>query len=498
MATGKPYEATGVQHNKRSLADGTVTTHDFAVSEARDSSGRVLEVVESDIPATSTHPATHLVVESLFDPAARTLLQWTNRSKIGTLLHLPPVPVVNVERTAPKTDDRSVVLGHRMIHGYLCTGHKTQTVTAAGAVGNAEPITATREWWIADELRIVMLNITDDARNGETTKELTAINPTEPDPARFHLPSGYTIREVKVPGSSTAGALKPVPPLDLANAPALSREDAIAKLTSPTQSERLEGAAVLVKGAQSSPDAAAKRDVAYRIARLGIGLAEAHVLAGEAVKSAESDCASPSAPLARTMDFSHVVVLARYWDTLGYVYYREGDSVTAKSYIESAWKLDPLAYYGSHLSSIYSEAGNNEEAARILKAASQAPGSDELKGDLQERARALGGNAGGGEESTEPGEALANPSQFEGTAVFEETYSAGSKSPTVNFVSGAEGLRALIPALAKEQANSFVLPDNGPERVVRRVQVVCGASSEKGCRVRAYSATQARTLAQMH
>jgi hypothetical protein len=500
VVTGKPYDAAGMQHTKRALADGTVTTHDYSLREARDSSGRMLIELQTELAKTATRPAVQYVLDTLFDPAARTLLTWSSLNKTGTLIHLPPLPVVSAKGAPASANDGSVPLGHRMIAGLLCTGHSVRKEIAAGTMGNAESITTRHEWWIDDALRVRPLEITDDPQHGELTKELTEVKTVEPDPARFHLPSGYTVNEVKATGSNPSSALNLAPPLDLENAPPLSREDAIAKLASPTRSEQLAGAAVLVKQAQSSPDAAVKRDAAYRIARFGIGLAEAHVLADAAVKSAESDCATPSTPLARTVDFSHVVVLARYWDTLGYVYYREGDSMTAKSYIESAWKLDAQAAYGSHLSVFASEAGDNQEAARILRAASQAPGNDELKGDLQLRAKALGGVSGSAGESAEPGETLANATQIEGTALFEVTYSAGAKIPEVAFVSGADTLRALIPSLAQEQSASFVLPDTGPERVVRRVQAVCGAQADSnaGCRIHAFTATQARTLAQMH
>jgi tetratricopeptide (TPR) repeat protein len=356
------------------------------------------------------------------------------------------------------------------------------------------PITTRQEWWINDELHVRALEIFNDSQHGERTFELVSIKRGEPDTERFHLPSGYTVHEVNAPGIVPDSTPHADEALDLAHAPAVSREEAIAMLASQDRQRQLAGAAVLVKGAQAGEDPAVKDDVAYRLARASIGLAEAHSLANFAVTSAEHDCAGQSAPLTQRSQFTSQIALARYWDTLGYIYDRQGDSDTARSYIESAWKLDPLAYYGSHLGRILGQAGDTEEAVAVYRASLQAPGSEQLKGTIRERLNALAGDS----EKT-PGtaeEELPGTGNLAGSAFFDIVYFSSTKSPTAAFVNGDEPLRALVPALARQEGASFTLPDTGPERAMRRVEVTCSAQagSSSACRIRVLGAHEARDL----
>jgi tetratricopeptide (TPR) repeat protein len=256
----------------------------------------------------------------------------------------------------------------------------------------------------------------------------------------------------------------------------------------------MQGAAVLVKEAQANRDAAVKDDVAYQLARANVGLKEALPLANTAVDSAEHDCAADSATPARRAQFAAEVALARDWNTLGYIYYRQGDSETAKSYIESAFKLDPTAHYGSHLARILEQSGDTGEAIALYRAAIQARGSDQIKATMRERLAALAGASAESPAAAE--EEIPDTGKLAGSAFFDITYFSSTKSPTVEFVGGAEPLRTLIAAIAQQERTSFVLPDTGPERVVRRIEVTCDAQTgaSSGCRLRTLGAHEARDL----
>lgn len=494
IVAGKPYEATRILHTRRSLADGTVTTQDLSIQEARDGSGRVLEEVDTDLPATGGRPSQHLVVIVVTDPAARTSLRWTDLSKVGILTHLPaPPPLIGLPQKKP--DDDAVLLGHRMIRGLLCTGHSAKTTIPAGTMGNSAPIVSRHEWWFADDLQVRALDISNDPRHGENTNELISIKAGEPDPARFHLPSGYTVHEM---GNPSAHASSTDQPLDVAHAPAVSHDEAIAMLAAQDRQRQLAGAAVLVKEAQASTDPALKDDIAYRFARANVGLPEAQQLAELAVRSAEHDCATTSSSVAAASDFAREITLARYWHTLGYVYDRMGDTDQAKSYLESAWRLDPLAHYGSHLARMDELGGETDDAVRIYRASLNAPGGEELKQTIRERLTALAGDAG---TTPQPAvETLAGTAQPAGSALFDITYFSSTNSPVVTFVSGAEPLRALIAAITQQEKAEFALPNDGPERVVRRVEVTCGQQpgSTSGCAIRILGAHEARELLRQH
>ena len=491
---GKPYEAERILHTRRALADGTISTHDFSIREARDSSGRVLEEYDTDLPAATGKPPVHVVTESLFDPATRTMLLWNSLSKTGNLFHLPPQPPLSLNgQLPPAPAENPVSLGHRMIHGLLCTGYSVQKSIAAGAMGNATPLVTRHEWWIDNDLQVKALEILDDPLHGESTNELLSIHLGEPDLSRFHLPSGYTVHEIGQPGPPDRTA-QTDEALDLAHAPALTHQAAIEMLASQDLERQKTGAAVLVKEAQASDDPVLKDNVAYRLERANVGLNEALSLASAATGSAEHECATlPDSPAGRPR-FAAEIALARDWDTLGALYNRKGDAETARSYLESAWQLDPLAYYAFHLGRILEQSGDSVDAIAVYRAALQATGGNQLKEILRERIAALAGDAAAPADDAE--ETIPNAGKLTGSAFFDILYFSGAGSPTAAFVSGAEPLRVLVSAIAQREKADFALPDAGPERVVRRVEVLCGAQAgtDPSCKLRALGAHEARTL----
>ncbi len=492
----KPYEANRTLHTTRFLADGTVASHDITIREARDSSGRHLEEMQAEIPAQEGRPAFQFVTVLLIDPAARTSMTWTSLNKVGTVIHFHPPSAIGLKGPKPGAEDQQVLLGHKIIHGLTCTGYSVKHVTPAGIMGNAAPLISRHEWWMSDELQFKVLEIISDPQHGERTNELVELKRAEPDPSRFHLPSGYIVKEVN-PSGLASKSPNVLASLDLDHAPALTHDEALVKLSSQDQREQLVGAAVLVKEARASGDPAVKDDIAYRVARANVGLAEVQALAESAVQSAEVESSVPLPARITLTDASHAIALSRRWLTLGYIHYREDETAIAKAYMESAWKLDPLSYYGARLGRLVEETGDTEAAVRIYRAALEAPGGEGEKSLIQGRIKALAG-------SSEVAEAVVDRvpltcrSSVTGTAFFDVLYSADSVQPMVLFVKGAEGLQSIKSEVAKAEADDFSLPDKGPERVVRRVEVTCNAEAPAGssCSLRALGAHQVRTLLQ--
>lgn len=496
VITGKPYQAELTMHIRRSLADGTISTSDSVIHEARDSSGRLVREVDSVLPATPNRPAGQFFFTVVIDLASRTVLTWSSLSRTGTLFHLPPPKPLN--GAAPQSpEDGAVVLGHRMIQGLLCTGYSTHQTIAAGAIGNAASTSSRHEWWIDDDLRIKALEIFDDPQHGERTIQLVSLKRGEPDPARFHLPAGYAVREIGPPSSASVAAGGSSRPLDLANAPAVSHDDALAMLASQDSLRQRAGAAALVKEAQASTDPVVKDAIAYKLAGANVGLTEAQALAEFDVHHAETDCAGQFAPVVLPSVFTSEITLARYWDTLGYIYNRQGLTNLAQPYVESAFTLDPLAHYGNRLARMAERDGNTQRAIAFYRAALQAQGGDELKATMRERLRALTGDAADNPvPDDEPLAAAPAVPALNGAAFFDVVYSSSTATPDAEFVSGADQLRAFAPAVASQEAATFTLPDTGPENIVRRFQVTCvsppGAAAT--CRIRALGAREARAM----
>jgi tetratricopeptide (TPR) repeat protein len=499
----KPYIADKVSHSKRSLADGTITTQDAQVWEARDSNGRVLMEFKTTLPPTPHHPATEFVVDSLIDPGARTILTWNSLTKTA-ILHNIPSPAMRALAAAaitgkappPPPNNTTELLGHRMLHGLMTTGRRTQKTIAAGAMGNTTATDTEHVWWTDDDLHLVVLDTNRSPLRGEQTIELQDLKLVEPDAARFSLPDGYTIRKIgpanlgnAFAALGTQPAASRLAPLDLAHAPALSHEDAELKLKSSDPAEQSAAAAVLVNEALASDSIDHKDYIAYQLAGANVGLSEAQQLAETAVRGAEITTSTDHAGNPDRDEFNREIALARYWHTLGYIYFRTGETELGKQYIESAMELDPRAYYGAHLGRLFEDAGQTTEALKIYHEALDAPGSGHEKDHIRDKIQNLSDAVDAPPVTAQTLSGVSSPG--DGTAFFDLIYSSASPDPRVLFVSGNDAIKPLAPAIGRSAAPTFSLPDKGPEVIVYRVEITCNPASKPACQLRPLSALQA-------
>jgi len=75
-------------------------------------------------------------------------------------------------------------------------GRRYTTTIPAGAAGNDAPLVSTSEIWTALAVGLnglLVRDVRDDPRSGKTTKELTNLSQSDPDPATFQPPDGYEI-----------------------------------------------------------------------------------------------------------------------------------------------------------------------------------------------------------------------------------------------------------------------------------------------------------------
>lgn len=115
--------------------------------------------------------------------------------------------------------------------------------------------------------------------------------------------------------------------------------------------------------AQLSPTPGTWNDIAYEFADKKIQLDKAR-------QYAESAVASMSAAL-RNIDLSHVSLqqyqmsesLAAFWDTLGWVYFQQGDLAKAAQYIRPAWRIGQHGVVGDHIAQILAKEGQKDQAA---------------------------------------------------------------------------------------------------------------------------------------
>jgi hypothetical protein len=202
--TGAPYSATRTITHVQKLDNGAAMTHTTVVKEARDSSGRTYREAISENPAHTT------TEYSVFDPVSRVAIHWNSNSKQAELMHLPDPsqfhsrwangpqangtarPMHFHENAQPANVES---LGSKTIGGVVADGTRTSRVIPAGAQGNDQPLTITRESWVSSDLKIEVMGTDTDPRNGTTTVELTNIDRGEPAASLFQAPAGSTVQE---------------------------------------------------------------------------------------------------------------------------------------------------------------------------------------------------------------------------------------------------------------------------------------------------------------
>jgi hypothetical protein len=217
-----PYSANKKTTVIQKLADGTTITRESTVAEARDSQGRTVQT--TTITTIGDRRFTHTMV---MDPVARTTTNWSNLAKEATIMHMPELRKAGQSGTVLISSGPSAVgtpiigdlsmgggsfdaapadpnlkparqidkLGGKTIGGIYAEGVRTTTTYPVGYMGNDRPIVNVRETWTAPDLKITMLSTDDDPRNGLRSTEMTDVVRTEPDPALFLPPEGYTIKE---------------------------------------------------------------------------------------------------------------------------------------------------------------------------------------------------------------------------------------------------------------------------------------------------------------
>jgi hypothetical protein len=107
------------------------------------------------------------------------------------------------ERETPANDNKQHIeadLGQQTINGMSATGKSIMRTTAAGAIGNAQPLVEKSEVWTSPELQVVVLSKRTDPRFGLSTYALKNIQRDEPSASLFQVPSDYTVQDAPAPG----------------------------------------------------------------------------------------------------------------------------------------------------------------------------------------------------------------------------------------------------------------------------------------------------------
>ena len=233
-------------------------------------------------------------------------------------------------------------------------------------------------------------------------------------------------------------------------------------------------------------------DAAYELANANAELPLAETSCSKALDSLEKQTAQLTLGNLGTDDLRRVSLLTATWDTMGWIYFREGNLPMAEKYVAASWRSTQQSEVGNHLGQIYEKEGRLQDAANVYSLAASAQtlspdpsGDDAVQTNLKRLAA-----QGHASKSTAPGEDLgklrsitlprlaASAKKQESSADFFILF-AGGKIEDVQFIKGSDELRSAVDEL-KVKNIPIAFPDASPAKIVRRGILYC-SDALKGC-----------------
>jgi hypothetical protein len=193
-----PFSA--VVNTERTIVrkDGSVMQLKSTRAVARDTRGRIHNELRALIPISSTDTPDLLQIH-LYDPQTRISTEINVRKRAfqtRTMNHPPSTEPPSIRFAAPDGNappndfTKQEDLGISEIEGVPAHGiRETQTVTDEN---DGKEVVITDEYWYSQDLRINLMIKHTDPRRGTTTMTVAQITRSEPDPAFFEVPEGYT------------------------------------------------------------------------------------------------------------------------------------------------------------------------------------------------------------------------------------------------------------------------------------------------------------------
>ncbi|MGA8030080.1 MAG: transglutaminase domain-containing protein, partial [Bryobacteraceae bacterium] len=243
--------------------------------------------------------------------------------------------------------------------------------------------------------------------------------------------------------------------------------------------------------AKATSEPTVLNDLAYNLAETDTAMGTAEAWAQKASSQTEQDCAHASLTTFEQKDLQAVNLLAAEWDTLGWVYFKEGDASKAERYVDAAWLLSQNADVADHLGQIYEKQGNQAEAIHMWRLALASKSDHE---DSKERLRKAGvplsepiTRSAAKSGTISAGEELGKlrtikipelPKQT-GAAEFFILLSKGGIED-VRVIGASDALKGAESVLGTTKYE-FPFPDEGPEKIIRRGILSCSTYTAPSC-----------------
>jgi tetratricopeptide (TPR) repeat protein/transglutaminase-like putative cysteine protease len=238
------------------------------------------------------------------------------------------------------------------------------------------------------------------------------------------------------------------------------------------------------KGMDLDHSPATWNNVAGHLAAANIELESAARYAQSAISATDANLRNIQLARLSLDDLNQTANIGKYWDTLGWVYFKKGDLDRAERFIRAAWLLDQQGEVGDHLAQLYEKKGQKQQAIGLYAEAIAAP-----LPDPESRARLtllLGENS----------QIDALVAQAKGRLVKSRTLAAGkwltekaeadffvllapgtkaTKVEAVKFITGSADLRPFAERLRTIDFGQM-FPDSSASQLVRRGTLACTAA----------------------
>jgi tetratricopeptide (TPR) repeat protein len=225
-------------------------------------------------------------------------------------------------------------------------------------------------------------------------------------------------------------------------------------------------------------------NIAYQLSLKKTHLDRAQQYAESAVSATTTALRNVSLDRLTQQELPLVSSLIAYWDTLGWVYFGEGNLDKAEKYVSAAWGLGQHGEVGDHLGQIYEREGKKDRALNTyqlsLTGLRPAPETQEhidalVKADVKLQ-------PGGSTKETLQSQRTINLGKAKetGSAEFFILLSGAAGHPAkvdaVKFVSGDEKLKVFTDAL-RTAPYQVTFPDETPIKVLRRGLLSCSTAA---------------------
>jgi len=199
---GMPFTGRGHTTFTRTAEGGVSLTSYLEANVGRDTQGRVYRERHHFGP-DGIDPQKTIYESYVLDPIAQTrtvCVYATRRCAITSyrpqlsFTLLPAGSYDKGQRLLTRDD-----LGSQTMEGLRVLGTLETTTYAPGVIGNSQAIASSREFWYAPDLKTNLAITRKDPREGTSVVHLTIYSRSEPDPAIFAIPPGFTVQDDRHP-----------------------------------------------------------------------------------------------------------------------------------------------------------------------------------------------------------------------------------------------------------------------------------------------------------